>query len=320
MNDVPRSHVLRRKLAPRPKPAPPGDEGASGPAGALVRSFARAVSAAAPLVAEEGSLHRRVASLAELLDTVDPEAFVALLEVEGQGPGLVVVDQEGFVTMIEAMTIGRLAARPPQARRPTATDAALLGGILNAAFAGLLPDDPAATLRIERAVPDHRLLPVLLDDGGYDLVALTATLVSGTVSRPLRLMLALPERPVPATGASTAQDIDGNGWAGALEAAVMQAPVILRAELGRVTMPLQAVMGLGVGSTLSLPLSNLEEVRLIALDGQNPAIGRLGQTRGMRAVRLTQPPGQSAAPPMEPVQPPLMRTADPPALSAPDDA
>ncbi|MCC0073861.1 MAG: FliM/FliN family flagellar motor switch protein [Rhodobacter sp.] len=306
MNDVPRSHVLRRKLAPRPS-TPPEDAAAEarGPAAALVRSFARAVSAAAPLVAEDGSLHRRRASLAELLDTVDPEAFVALLTIEGQGPGLAVVDQDGFVTIIEAMTVGRLAARPPQARRPTATDAALLGGLLNAALAGLGADDPAAALRIERAVPDHRLLPVLLDDGDYDLVALTATLVAGAVTRPLRAMLALPRHASATSGPSEPPETDTARWSGALESAVMQAPVVLRAELGRVTLPLAEVLGLGIGSTLTFPLSNLEEVRLIALDGQNPATGRLGQTRGMRAVRLTQPPGANAPLPMDPVQPPL---------------
>jgi flagellar motor switch protein FliM len=76
-------------------------------------------------------------------------------------------------------------------------------------------------------------------------------------------------------------------WDQSLSASVMRAPASLRAELGRVTMPLSKVLELGVGGALTLPLSALEEVQLAALDGTVQAVGRLGQSRGMRAVRLT---------------------------------
>ncbi|PTX05418.1 hypothetical protein C8N33_101837 [Pararhodobacter aggregans] len=68
-----RDPVLRRKLAPRPPP--PSEEAAlpAGPAALLARAFGRAISAAAPLVAEEPETHRKQASLAELLDSIDPE-------------------------------------------------------------------------------------------------------------------------------------------------------------------------------------------------------------------------------------------------------
>jgi flagellar motor switch protein FliM len=78
-----------------------------------------------------------------------------------------------------------------------------------------------------------------------------------------------------------------------LETAVMRAPASLRAELGRLTLPLSEVLDLGVGGALTLPLSALEEVRLTALDGTEQAVGRLGQSRGMRAIRLTALPSTS---------------------------
>ncbi|MFN4098594.1 MAG: FliM/FliN family flagellar motor switch protein [Pararhodobacter sp.] len=284
-----RDPVLRRKLAPRSPPLP--EAVPPGPAPTLARAFGRAISDAAPLVAEEVAISHGSATLPELLDALETDAFVILLSTATGGPALALVDQEGFATVIEAMTIGRLGPRRPVARRPTPTDAALLAEVIDATLRGLGEGDPLSAVTCTRPVPDHRLLPVLLDDVDYDLVTLTAELISGDIVRAIRLMLALPHHAAlpaapPAGAESAVQD-----WNDALEDAVMRAPAVLRAELGRVTLPLAEVLRLGIGSALTMPLSNLEEVRLIGLDGSCPAIGRLGQTRGMRAVRLTGWPG-----------------------------
>lgn len=282
-----RDPVLRRKLTPRTPP--PKEEGpvVVGPAPMLARSFGRAISLSAPLVSEEPDVQRKTASLPELLDSIDPDAFVTLID-GGEGlPALAVIEQEGFATVIEAMTIGRLGSRVPGVRRPTTTDAALLSELLDATFRGLGPEDPCSAIRCTRPVQDHRLLPVLMDETKYDLVSLTSTLVSGGITRGIRILLALPRLKDPdALDPETVEEAKRD-WSEAMEEAVMSSPTILRAELGRVTLPLAEVMKLGVGSTLTLPLSNLEEVKLVALDGVTHAIGRLGQTRGMRAIRLT---------------------------------
>jgi len=285
-----RDPVKRRKIVRRPPP--PGDEGPPPPAGPvceIARGFARAVSDCAPLVAEGGVRGHRQVSLAELLDTVDPDAFVALL---APGGGIAVIDQAGFTTVIEAMTIGRLSPRAPMPRRPTPTDAALLAEVIDATLAMQGAEDPARGLRLHRPVADHRLLAVLLDDTLYDRVTLDVTLVAGEVQRPARILVALPvvtadDREEPASPPSGQRVPVTDDWGARIEASVMAAPASLRAELGRLTLPLSEVLQLGVGSALTLPLSNLEEVRLVALDGAVHAVGRLGQARGMRAVRLT---------------------------------
>ncbi len=284
--------LLRRKLTPRPA-ANPVAQAETGVAGGLLRAFSRALSDTTPLVAESARLHRKRATLVELLDSIEPEAFVVTL-CDGARTGMALIDQSGFSTLIEAMTIGRLSPRAPVARRASVTDGALLAALIDRCLAALDDPDPARAWRCARPVPDHRLLGVLLDDGGFDLVAITGELVAGDVARPLRLMLALPgevavPRPVDPDPAAPARQT----WAEALEASVLGAPACLRAELGRVTLPLAEVLALGVGSRLTLPLSNLEEVRLVALDGSTQGLGRLGQTRGNRAVRLTTLPGQT---------------------------
>lgn len=290
---------LRRKVTPKPPVAEaPVD---AGPAAGLVRAVSRILSASTPLMAEEAGLHRKIASLPELLDAIEPDAFVATLS-GGSATGLAVIDLSGFSALVEAMTIGRLATRAPAPRRATSTDSALLTGFLDTVLSDL-GGDPAGLRRCGRAVPDHRLIGVLLEDGGFDLVALTARLACGPVSRPMRLMLALP-RGTAEIAATRDAEPAAPPWTAALEAAVMAAPASLRAELGRITLPLAEVLELGVGSALVLPLSALEDIQLVALDGSAQASGRLGQSRGNRAIRLTRLAGdRPPSPPMQDAMP-----------------
>jgi flagellar motor switch protein FliM len=312
MTVQPRDPVLRRKTVPRAPSADPTPAAPVGPAQGLGRAFARAVSAAAPLVAEGGSTRRRTVSQSELLDCFDGDAFVGLLTPGDGGPGLAILDQSGFSTVIEAMTIGRLGPRAPLSRRPTPTDASLLADLIDATLAALA-DDGVGALRFDRAVPDLRLLPVLLDDTQFHLVSRAVTLVCGGERREAQVTLAIPvaaeaadDAPDgPAIAGAVGQNGQAGGWAQALEASVLRAPASLRAELGRITLPLARVLDLGVGGALTLPLANLEEVQLVALDGSVQAIGRLGQSRGMRAVRLTSwPNGHPPEPRMTDAAPP----------------
>lgn len=299
MNVETRDPLIRRKLAPRRPELDASNDSLvpQGPAGSIVRSFSRAITRAAPLIAERGRPSWSKVSQAELLDQIDPAAFVGLLCAPDSPPGLAIMSATGFSAIIEAMTIGVFATHTQTPRRPTATDSSLLSEVLNAALSGLGADDIASSYTVDRPVPDHRLLPVLLDDVRFDIVSLQITLVSGETERELELQLCFPvcagQHPSEGGQAETAQTSDP--WEAALEASVLAAQVRLRAELGRVTMPLAQVMELGTGAQVMLPLSNLEDVRLVALDGQEHAVGRLGQTRGMRAMRVISTHGTPAA-------------------------
>lgn len=282
---------LRRKVTPRTPASDGGVAQGSGPAADLVRAVSRILSSSTPLMAEDATLHRKSASLPELLDAIEPDSYVTTL-FGGTANGLALIDQPGFVALIEAMTIGRLSPRAPAPRRATATDSALLAGFLDGVLADLR-GDVAADHRCGRPMPDHRLIGVLLDDGLFDLVAVTARLVCGDVSRPVRLLLALPCAKEASETPPVAQP--AADWRLALESAVLAAPSCLRAELGRITLPLFEVLELGVGSAMILPLSALEDIQLVGLDDTVQAAGRLGQSRGNRAVRLTRLSDGSAA-------------------------
>lgn len=296
-----RDSVLQRKLAPRTPPAPAEGGESKGPAQGLARALARAVSSQTGLVGEVGALQRRLLSLTEMLDQIDVDSFVGLLRGGPLGPGLVCLDQSGFSGLVEAMTVGRLSARAGAGRRPTPTDSALLAEVVDAALADLGPDDPSSNCRFARPIADHRLLAIVLDETRYDVVSLPFTLVSGDIQRAARLTLAVPhvDPAMPEIPAAQIEAASARSWTSTLEANVLGAPAQLRAELGRVTLPLSQVLELGEGGCLTLPLANLEEVRLVSLDGQVQATGRLGQSRGMRAVRLTSwPSGPTPNPPM----------------------
>lgn len=309
--------VLRRKLVPRATapafdmPMPAFDmpmEPAEPQGRVLARSFTRAASRVAGLVTQGKIRSSRAARVPELLDLIDVEGFVALLANGDSPPGLVILDPTAFVSVIEAMTIGTLGRGAPLTRRATPTDAALIAELADAVLADMEanPEDSdpfAPGFRFGQHARDQRLLDVMLDDVSYQLTVMEVELTAGDVTRQGEFMLALPE-PEPAFAAfpsyeepvfETEPMID-SGWDEALESAVMAAPAELRAVLGRVTLPLAQVMALGVDSRLTLPLVQLEEVQLESIDRRPMALARLGQYRGMRALRLTSLTGDGCRP------------------------
>lgn len=298
-----RESVLRRKLVPKAEmpafefSAPPLEEA---PAGGrlLPRAFIRAASRVAGLVARACVRSSRGAALEELVELPEAEGFAALLKGRDGPPGLVIFDPAAFSSVIEAMTIGTLSRRASAPRRATETDAALMADLVDAILAELDanpdPADPFTPgFRQGSLIDDLRLLDVMLEEVSFALTVLEVDfLAEGTVRQGV-VTLALPE-PSPEMPAFSGFDMpfdDGpvhdDAWERALEASVMTAPAQLGAILGRVRLPLSEVMALGVDSQVTLPLSQLEEVQLEGLDHAVLALGRLGQYRGMRALRLT---------------------------------
>ena len=68
----------------------------------------------------------------------------------------------------------------------------------------------------------------------------------------------------------------------------MQADCRLDAVVGRLTLPLRQVMALTAGEMLILPSAALDAISLETLEGRRIAVARLGQHRGMRALKLSE--------------------------------
>lgn len=247
----------------------------------VLRAFARALSNQTGLGLDPHRQSRRTAGVAELAELVDPAGLIVLLtDGAGVGQGLLALDAAGAVTLVERMTLGRLDARAPDPRPVSTLDAALLEDLWPP-FLSLLPD--AATLILGPRVTDLRMLPLLLDHTRLDLTLCEIDLVQGDVSRNAHLIFALaPSDPVAEPLAPPDHE-----WTRKLETAVMAAPVTVDAVLARLDWSLAQVLDLHKGQSIPLPLGLLEEIALLPLDGPH-AQGRLGQYRGMRAIRLTQ--------------------------------
>jgi len=73
----------------------------------------------------------------------------------------------------------------------------------------------------------------------------------------------------------------------ALGEQIMGASAELVAVLARMHLPLETLLNLKIGGSLALGSAALDQIDLKGLDGKRLASGKLGQNRGLRAVRIS---------------------------------
>ena len=248
-----------------------------------------------PLEVSSLTLHHR--SLAELLELPPHHALIAVLQGPCEGMGLLVLSPMVLAAMIEAQTLGKASGAALASRKPTRTDAAMVAPTLDAALEGLeqlLAQEAdlhwAGGFRYASFLDDPRPLGLLLEDIDYRV--LTADLSLGLGARHGSIMLALPAdgkgvMPVSAAPGPEAAMQSGQAFAQALAEQVEQTGCVLDAVVSRVSLPLNRVLGLKVGEVISLSRASIDRIYFEGMDGRRLAEGRLGQNRGMRAIRLT---------------------------------
>jgi len=283
--------VIRRKID---RARPTQAEGAPGADRGWRLALARAARDAMGLDLEFRSLTIARRSLAELLDLVPERALLALLDGPQGGLGVIMFAPIVTATLIEQQTLGRLSAQTPNQRKASRIDAAMVAGVIDRALAGLdetLADEAdlswAGGFRYASYLEDARPLALMLEDDAYRV--LSAEIALGAAGREGQVILVLPAHgkgETPVSG-SDAGDADAPQFAEALSAQVMQADCCLDAVVGRLTLPLRQIMSLQVGETLILPSAALDSVALETVEGRHVATARLGQHRGMRALKLS---------------------------------
>ncbi len=300
--------VIRRKVA-----AARGDLADSGPGAdrgwrlALARAACHQLKA--PL--EVTTLAQARVGLAEVLEVPAERALVAVLEGPCEGLGMLALSPEVFQAMVEVLTIGRVAPVAGAARKPTRTDAAMLAPMIDAALldleAGLAEEADliwAGGWRYASFLDDPRPLGLMLEDFAYRLITVEVDLALG--ARQGRVVLALPadgrgRKPRDKAMGAVADTVAAeHRFAEDLAEHVSNAQVRLDAVLTRFSLPLSRVVGLAVGDQLVLSAASLDQISLEGLDGRKMAEGRLGQNRGLCAVRLTAglSAGRGPAPPL----------------------
>lgn len=290
--------VLRRKLngARQGDAAPGGETGAR----AWRVAFARAARETIGLDLAVPVLRDDRRSLGEVLEMLPDRAFLAVLEGPGQGLGLLMMSPEVLASVIEMQTIGRVAATTPLPRRPTRTDAAMSIRLIDTALSMLETALACASdltwtggFRYASFLEQARPLGLLLDDVPYRVLVCDLDIAAG--ARSGRVLLALPAEgrgPMPANPPPSGETpVTAQAWRAGLSGAVLGAEVVMDAVIGTMRLPLAQAMALEVGMLLPLPDARVDSVRLLVPGGEGMATGKLGQTRGMRAIRLQQVQG-----------------------------
>lgn len=281
--------VIRRKID---RAKQPQAEGAPGADRGWRLALARATRDAMGLDLEVRRLRVLRASLAELLELAPERALVALLDGPQSGLGVLLLAPEVTSALIEMQTLGRLASQPAAPRKPTRIDAAMVAGVIDRALIGL--DDTLAEeadriwaggFRYASFLEDLRPLALLLEEETYRL--LLADVVLGAEARMGQVVLVLPAEGRGERGETGLPDADeAPQFTTALMAQVMQVDCRLDAVIGRVTLPIRAILGLQPGDVLDLPSAAIDGISIETMEGRRIARARLGQNRGMRALKV----------------------------------
>ena len=297
--------IIRKKVAAGRSNQPEGGPGADR---AWRLALARAANdiLALPLEVARLSVNRR--SLAELLELAPERALIAVLEGPAEGLGILMLSPPVLSAMIEMQTIGRVSSSAPPVRKPTRTDASMVADMIDQALQELesgLESDPdliwAGGFHYASFLEDPRPLGLLLEEEHYRV--LQAELRLGNGAKSGAVMLALPAEgrgraPKPAPTATPAP-VAAALFSKALSDQLMRTEADIAAVLHRFTVPLSFVMALKTGDLVPLSTAALDRIVLEGLDGRPLASGRLGQNRGMRAVRLAPQAAAETAPSMD---------------------
>jgi len=286
--------VMRKKLLVGQHAAADGGPGADR---AWRLAFARAARDMMQLPVDFVGLTLSRLSLAELLDLPPERALILMLEGPEDGLGLLILSPDLLAALIEVLTIGRCGNTLPDPRKPTRTDAAMLSPLADLALANLeeaLAEEGdlvwTSGFRFASFIEETRSLGLLLEDVAYRALQARLSLAQGT--RMGEMMLILPAegkgRKPQAKARAVPDAVARPAFAAALGARVEAATCQLDAVLARLSMPLADVMALVQDQVLALPNAALDQITIEGLDGRHVAEGKLGQHRGMRAVRLTE--------------------------------
>jgi flagellar motor switch protein FliM len=277
-------HVLRRMATP---PAPENVPITS--SRAIRLAMTRAADLAHDLALGVSALREEVVSLDGLLATLDPGWMLISMTSDKNITGLAALDLNMRAALVEVQTICKVLDEAPEERDPTGTDARMAQPLISA-FLAQLQDTAKRTpldgwgqnFDVGDRINSARAAGLILDECKYRLIRITVDLGAG--NRQAELAVALPSR---AEVPDKAMKLEVSGdWEARFCAVINGSPVRLDAILNKFSIPLHRAEALAVGQIFPLPGCTVSSVKLIAGDGRKVATARLGQSGGMRAVRI----------------------------------
>lgn len=259
------------------------------PQKALRDSIARAAQEMAELEITATGCTETAVSVAEIADGLDPALLLLLLEGPQRALGLAVIDPQIVAGVVEHLTTGRVVPSAAAARSPTRTDAMMISdlinqmlGILDAELAQMPDAPPLSGFRQKVALEDARAVTMALEEIPFRQFRLTLDLGRGAKTGEITFFL--PQNPPRKTDFRTREYHE---WQKAWRDQVMRFHTEVEAVIHRVSMPVTEVSALKVGALIPVPVANVRAVSLEGSDCRSLATGKLGQTAGYRAIRIT---------------------------------
>lgn len=277
--------VMQRKLASARTGAGTGSRSALR---ALRRAVAKAALDTVGLTLAVISATQDRIGHGDLVATLAGDRMLVLLDGPPGRTGVLWMDRDAVAAIVQIQTTGQLSGTPPAPRPFTSTDAALVQPMIDAALAlaeALVetPTDRAclAGYRFGAQAEDATALALEIDAERLRTFDLTVDIAAGL--RQGRIGLILPEEPaMPAD----AQAPDGPRRALLSRQAVGALRAELRTCLGRICLPISELAAMKPGDLIELRDGRLDAVELLSIAGHRIAVAQLGQTAGVRAVRL----------------------------------
>ncbi|MEX0349129.1 MAG: FliM/FliN family flagellar motor C-terminal domain-containing protein [Paracoccaceae bacterium] len=218
----------------------------------------------------------------------DQHLMLVLFEPGGLTAALC-FDRRATAAMIRHQTMGEVGTQPPDDRPFTDTDAALMAPLAErflAEVSGLLGEREdwlaLSSYRFESRQKNLSDLVLMLGQEQYRLCDLVVDIGHGACQGQITVVLA----DHPAEQGGDPDDVSFQPVGLERNFGLMRTE--LRVVLTRLHVPLSTLSGLQVGDTLPLPPCPLEEAEVLTIDGQAIARARLGQCRGLRALRMNE--------------------------------
>ncbi|NVK97523.1 FliM/FliN family flagellar motor C-terminal domain-containing protein [Ruegeria pomeroyi] len=257
---------------------------------ALRLALARAADEAVGLAMSVIGATQARRELDELGRAVAEDRLYLMLSGPEGALGAACMDRACVTAILQQQTMGQVVAGGFVERAFTGTDAAMVAPLIDA----LLPrardmvDQPLDRVCLTgyefcARAESRRALLLLLEYDRYRVFDLTAEIAGGKAQGQITLIL--PDRPEAALegaeGAAAPQGLH-------LDAAFGVVRADLDAVISRIRLPLAAFAGMQPGDLLPLVGLKLDRTEIVTIEGRQVALARLGQCRGMRAVRLNE--------------------------------
>jgi len=257
-------------------------------------ALTKAANDAAGLVLAVSSVAEDVKPLDAVLEALSDGLMLVGLHRLGRLVGLIALDIELRGAVLEVETMGVLSSEAADPREPTQTDKVMCDPLL-AQFLSAFPDAVRGTpldgwgddITHDARIADARAAGLLLDDVHYRSVQMVVQL--GETDRQGTLIMVLPDVEVASAPPRPVAAAPSN-WTTDFPNVVQDASASLTALLHRFSIPLAKAQQFEVGTLLPLQGCRVSSVKLIATDEKVVAQAKLGQSSGMRAVRVEPAP------------------------------